>query len=188
MPEIDPKWLFSGVSGSQGPQGCSCWSKMVPGHWYTVPHYATALPGSIVDFKIPNLAKIWPEMAQKCSFWVVFWGFLAPRGPRGVQVGPRWWQDTGILSHTMPQPSQVPLWALKSQIWAKKLARSGPNMLILGVSVSLGPQGCSSWSTMVAGHWYTVPLYTTALPGSIVGFKIPTLAKIWPEMPLKCSL
>ena len=87
MPEIDPEWLFSGVSGSQGPQGCSCWSKMVPGHWYTVPHYATALPGSIVDFKIPNLAKIWPEMDKKCSFWVVFWGFLSPRGPRGVQVG-----------------------------------------------------------------------------------------------------
>ena len=58
-------------------------------------------------------------MFKKCSFWVVFWGFLSPWGPRGVQVGQRWWQDTGILSHTMPQPSQVPLWALKSQIWAK---------------------------------------------------------------------
>ena len=119
MPESDPKWLFLGVSGSLEPQGCSCWCKMVPGHWYTVPHYATALPGSIVDFKIPNLAKIWPEMAQKCSFWVVFWGFLSPWGPRGVQVGPRCWQATGIMSHTMPQPSQVPLWALKSQIWSK---------------------------------------------------------------------
>ena len=113
-----------GVSGSQGPQGCSSWSTMVAGHWYTVPHYATALPGSIVDFKIPNLAKIWPEMFKKCSFWVVFWGFLPPRSPRGVQVGPRWWQDTGILSHTLPQPSQVLLWALKSQIWAKNLARN----------------------------------------------------------------
>ena len=119
MPEIDPKWLFLGVSGSLEPQGCSCWCKMVPGHWYTVPHYATALPGSIVDFKIPNLAKIWPEMAKKCSFWVVFWEFLPPRSPGGVQVGPRWWQATGILSHSMPQPSQVPLWTLKYQIWRK---------------------------------------------------------------------
>ena len=143
MPEIDPKWLFSGVSGSQGPQGCSCWSKMVPGHWYTVPHYATALPGSIVDFKIPNLAKIWAEMAKKCSFWVVFWGFLSPWGPRGVQVGPRCWQATGILSHTMPQPSQVPLWALKSQIWAKNLARNAPKMLIMTLKISLWPQNCS---------------------------------------------
>ena len=70
----------------------------------------------------PSQVPLWAfksEICKKCSFWVVFWGFLAPRGPRGVQVGPRWWQDTGILSHTMPQPSQVPLWALKSQIWAK---------------------------------------------------------------------
>ena len=71
-----------GVSGSQGPLGCSSWSKMVPGHWYTVPHYATALPGCILGFKIPNLVKIWPEMPQRCSFWGVFWGHRAPRGPR----------------------------------------------------------------------------------------------------------
>ena len=99
---------------------------MVAGHWYTVPHYATALPGSIVGFKIPTLANIWPEMPLNCSFWVVFWWFLPPRSPRGVQVGPRWWQATGILSHTMPQPYQVPLWALKSQIWTKNLARNAP--------------------------------------------------------------
>ena len=118
-PKILIPGCILGFLAPRGLQGCSRWSQMVPGCWYTVPHYATALPGSIVDFKIPNLAKIWPEMAQKCSFWVVFWGFLAPRGPRGVQVGPRWWQDTGILSHTMPQPYQVPLWALKSQLWQK---------------------------------------------------------------------
>ena len=126
MPESDPKWLFFGVSGSLEPQGCSSWSTMVAGHWYTVPHYATALPGSIVGFKIPTLANIWPEMPLNCSFWVVFWWFLPPRSPRGVQVGPRCWQDTGILSHTMPQPYQVPLWALKSQIWTKNLARNAP--------------------------------------------------------------
>ena len=132
-----------GVSASQKPQGCSSWSTMVAGHWYTVPLYTTALPGSIVGFKIPNLAKIWAEMAKKCSFWVVFWGFLSPWGPRGVQVGPRCWQATGILSHTMPQPSQVPLWALKSQIWAKNLARNAPKMLIMTLKISLWPQNCS---------------------------------------------
>ena len=82
---------MGGSSGSQEPLGAV---KMVPGHWYTVPHYATALPGSIVDFKIPNLGK--------------------------------------------------------------NLARNVQKMLILGsilgVSASQKPQGCSSWSTMVAGH------------------------------------
>ena len=52
-----------------------------------------------------------------------FGGFQAPRGPRGVQVDPRWFQTIGTMSHTMPQPSQVALWALKSQNWEK----IGPN-------------------------------------------------------------
>ena len=109
--------VFWGFRAPRGPRGCSSWSKMVPGHWYTVPHYATALPGCILGFKIPNLVKIWPEMPQRCSFWGVFWGYRAPRGPAAVQVGPRLFQTTGTMSQTMPQPSQVVLWALKSQIW-----------------------------------------------------------------------
>ena len=78
MLKSDPKWIFWGFWSPRGPWGCSSWSKMVPGHWYTVPHYATALPGCILGFKIPNLVKIWPEMPQRCSFW----GYRAPRGPR----------------------------------------------------------------------------------------------------------
>ena len=62
MLESDPKWLFWGLAGSQEPQGRSSWSKMVPGHWYNVPHYATALPGRIVGFKIPKLGKMWPRI------------------------------------------------------------------------------------------------------------------------------
>ena len=112
-----PKMLILGVWVSRGPWGCSSQSKMVPGHWYTVPHYATALPGCILGFKIPNLVKIWPEMPQRCSFWGVFWGYRAPRGPAAVQVGPSLFQTTGTMSQTMPQPSQVVFWALKSQIW-----------------------------------------------------------------------
>ena len=65
MLESDPKWLFWGLAGSQEPQGRSSWSKMVPGHWYNVPHYATALPAGILGFKFPKSAKIWPEMTQK---------------------------------------------------------------------------------------------------------------------------
>ena len=80
-------------------------------------------------------------MAQKCSFWVVFWGFLSPWGPRGVQVGPRCWQATGILSHTMPQPSQVPLWALKSQIWAKKWREVAQICSFWGFLSPWGPRG-----------------------------------------------
>ena len=121
-----------GVSVSLGPQGCSSWSMMVAGHGYTVPHYATALPGSIVGFKIPTLANIWPEMPLNCSFWVVFWWFLPPRSPRGVQVGPRWWQATGILSHTIPQLSQLALWVLNSQN-RKKSGQKWPKNRHLGV-------------------------------------------------------
>ena len=65
MLESDPKWLFWGLAGSQEPQGRSSWSKMVPGHWYNVPHYSTALPAGILGFKFPKLGKIWPEMTQK---------------------------------------------------------------------------------------------------------------------------
>ena len=65
MLESDPKWLFWGLAGSQEPQGRSSWSKMVPGHWYNVPHYATALPAGILGFKFPKSGKIWPEMTQK---------------------------------------------------------------------------------------------------------------------------
>ena len=66
MLESDPKWLFWGLAGSQEPQGRSSWSKMVPGHWYNVPHYATALPGCIEGFENPksgeNLARNAPKM------------------------------------------------------------------------------------------------------------------------------
>ena len=44
-----------------------------------------------------------------------FGGWQAPRSPRGVQVAPRWFLATGTMSHTMPQPSQLALWALNSQ-------------------------------------------------------------------------
>ena len=44
-----------------------------------------------------------------------FGGWQAPRSPRGVQVGPRWFLATGTMSHTMPQPSQLAFWVLNSQ-------------------------------------------------------------------------
>ena len=65
MLESDPKWLFWGLAGSQEPQGRSSWSKMVPGHWYNVPHYATDLPAGTLGFEFPKSGKIWPEMTQK---------------------------------------------------------------------------------------------------------------------------
>ena len=125
-----------------------------------------------------------PQMA-------IFGGFWLPGAPGVfmlVQDGSGPLVHCPTLCHSPPR-FHSGLWNPKS---GENLARNVQKMLILGsilgVSASQKPQGCSSWSTMVAGHWYTVPLYTTALPGSIVGFKIPTLAKIWPEMPLKCSL
>ena len=56
---------------------------MVPGHWYTVPHYATALPGSIVDFKIPNLGK---KFGQKLPKYAHFGGFCLPGAKKVVQL------------------------------------------------------------------------------------------------------
>ena len=60
-PKILIPGCILGFLAPRGSRGCSRWSKMVPGHCYTVPHYATDLPGCIVDFKIPNWVKIWPK-------------------------------------------------------------------------------------------------------------------------------
>ena len=89
MPEIDPEWLFSGFSASQGPQGCSCWSKMVPGHWYTVPHYVAALPARILGFKITNLAKNAPKIVILSCILVVVGLQRPPVMFKLVQNGPR---------------------------------------------------------------------------------------------------
>ena len=149
-----PKMLILGVWVSQGPWGCSSQSKMVPGHWYTVPHYATSLPGCIVGFKIPNWVKIWPEMPLKCSFWGVFWGFWAPRGPRGVQVCPRWFQATATLSHTMPL-------ALPSNPWFVLQAKPSPlkHVRPLGHCYGGNPNFLAWFLTFHVQFWAPYQLY-----------------------------
>ena len=52
---------MGGSSGSQEPLGVF---KMVPGHWYTVPHYVTAIPVGILGFKITNLARNAPKIEK----------------------------------------------------------------------------------------------------------------------------
>ena len=63
---------------------------MVPGHWYTVPHYATDLPGCIVGFK---MLKIWPEMPLKKgegskNALMLGWNFLDHNLPQHSQWNP----------------------------------------------------------------------------------------------------
>ena len=101
----------------------------------------------------------------------------SPRDPRGVQVGQRWFQTTGTMSHTMPEPSQVALWALSPKI-CKNKAQNDPKIIILGCILGVsGSQGPPYPFKLAPGHWYTVPHYVTALPAVILGFKIPNLVK-----------
>ena len=92
-----------------------------------------------------------------------FGGWQAPRSPRGVQVGPRWFLATGTMSHTIPQPSQLAFWVLNSQNreksgqkWPKNrhfgvyfggLTLPGPTMRIqIGVSWSQALVHCPALS------------------------------------------
>ena len=63
--------------------------------------------------------RLWQNLTKYSEVEPIFGCFQAPRGPRDVQGDPRWFQTIGTMSHTMPQPSQVALCALKSQNWEK---------------------------------------------------------------------
>ena len=87
----------------------------------------------------------WEKSGQKWPknrhFGVYFGGLTLPGPTMRIQMGVNWSQATGILSHTIPQLSQLALWVLNSQN-REKSGQKWPKNRHFGGSMLSGPLMC----------------------------------------------
>ena len=98
------------------------WCKLVPGHWYTVPHYVTAIPAGILGFKITNLARNAPKMVILSCILVVVGLQRPPVMFKLVQNGPRPLHSGAKSTSSGPTGCLKTNWTLFGAILASLLA------------------------------------------------------------------
>ena len=97
----------------------------------------------------------WEKSGQKWPknrhFGVYFGGLTLPGPTMRIQMGVNWSQATGILSHTIPQLSQLALWVLNSQN-RKKSGQKWPKNRHFGGSMLSGPLMCIHYVRLQCFH------------------------------------
>ena len=132
----------------------------------------------------------WEKSGQKWPknrhLGVYFGGLTLPGPTMRIQMGVNWSQATGILSHTIPQLSQLALWVLNSKN-RKKSGQKWPKNRHLGVyfggfAAPRTPKSVPSWSKVAPGPG---TLSHTKLHPSLVALlalKSPNWVKCGPKM------